>query len=185
MDEFEVAAYPGVIGLFLLDSDVLETNPTKRDVGTPISLAAPFMLNHHNVRLDAVLNCGVSNLSLCDLYSMKEMSPDLDNHKLKSLTDGLTTPVTAVPFSVKPLDSVGIQSSFYLHNVVQDVEIEGHLAVPPAIVISQPSINDRSTSRASKKKAITSVVSSGKQLEIYFICIIKIEFSLCRLFLPT
>ena len=147
-----MAAYPGVIGLFLLDSDVLETNPTKRDVGTPISLAAPFMLNHHNVRLDAVLNCGVSNLSLCDLYSMKEMSPDLDNHKLKTLTDGLTTPVTAVPFSVKPLDSVGIQSSFYLHNVVQDVEIEGHLAVPPAIVISQPSINDRSTSRASKKK---------------------------------
>jgi hypothetical protein len=162
MDEFEVAAYPGVIGLFLLDSDLLERNGTTRDVGCPISLAAPFMLNHHNVRLDAIFNCSDSNLSLRDLYSMRESRYDLDNHKLKTLTDGLSTPVTAVPFSVKPLDSVQDQSSFNLHNVVQDVEIEGHLAVPPAIVISQPSINDRSKSKASKKKANASDASSGK-----------------------
>ena len=110
------------------------------------------MLNHHNVRLDAIFNCSDSNLSLRDLYSMRESHYDLDNHKLMTLTDGLSTPVTAVPFSVKPLDSVQDQSSFNLHNVVQDVEIEGHLAVPPAIVISQPSINDRCKSKASKKK---------------------------------
>jgi hypothetical protein len=162
MDEFEVSAYPGVIGLFLLDCDMIESNGTKRDVGVPISLAAPFMLNHHNVRLDAILNCGDSNLSLRDLYSMSDTRPDLDNHKLKTLTDGLSTPVTAVPFSVKPFDSVQNQSSFNLHNVVQDVEIEGHLAVPPLIVISQPSINETSTSKASKKKANASDASSGR-----------------------
>jgi len=136
MKEISVSACPGVVALFLLDSANIP-DQEHDDLKPLVNIVAPYGVNHHNINVDIVQKRSSYDYSLFDIYSKPDFGEDLDANKIMSISDNISTPLVALPFSVGNNIEKSDHQCLSMVNLLTNIGVKHFVASPPKIVVSK------------------------------------------------
>jgi len=152
MKEISITVSPGVAALFLLNTEFI---PDQSECETKhlVHIVAPQGVNHHNINVDNIGKRSSFEHSLVDIYSKNDFEGIMDSRMIMSISDNVTTPFVAVPFSIES-SSMKKEGEYneVLVNLVTNHPIKKFHATSPKIIMT----------KKTKSKIIDGAVNKGK-----------------------